>query len=268
MKVTSASLTISSPTLHTPLALPILPRDLRQFHLDDQHVAGHDRLAPFHVLGGHEIRDLIRRLGLLEHQNARHLRHGFQLQHARHDGMPGKMPLKIRLVDGDVLDADDVVAVNLHHPVHHQERRTVRQHLHDLLDVHGARLRRISGTGADDLRRRRRERLRRAQRLGHLRDNLPDHLAIRRVARLDGDQMPAHRPAQQRQVAHDVEHLVPDKFLGIPQRLGRQHRVVADDHRVFQAAALDEAVFDEMLNLLVKAKRPGVRQFPSPRFWA
>ena len=55
MKVTSASLTGSPSTVQTPLALPILPRDFGQFHVDDQHVAGHDRFAPINVIRGHEI---------------------------------------------------------------------------------------------------------------------------------------------------------------------------------------------------------------------
>ena len=169
------------------------------------------------------------------------------------------------------LNAGDFVAVNLQHAVHHQKRIAVRQNLHHLLRVHRAALRHLRQQCLPLLvilrgrNRRRRERLRGAQRLGHLRDNLPDELAIRRVARLDRDQMPANRPAQQRQIAHDVQHLVPHEFLRIPQRLGRQHRVVADDNGVLQAAALDEAVLDEVFNLLVKAKRPRVRQFLFPR---
>ncbi len=71
---------------------------------------------------------------------------------------------------------------------------------------------------------------------------------------------------EQRQVADDVEHLVPHEFIGIPQRFGGEHRVVADDHRVFQATALDEAVFNQKLDFLVKTKRARVGQFLFPRF--
>ena len=125
----------------------------------------------------------------------------------------------------------------------------------------GARFRRRRGLGR---RRRRGEGLRGHQRLAHLRRDPPDQLAIRRVARLDRDQVPAQRPAQQRQVAHDVEHLVPDEFLRIAQRLGRQHRVVANHHRVLQAAALDQAVLDQVFDLLVEAERARVRQVALP----
>ena len=45
-------------------------------------------------------------------------------------GLSGKMPLEVRLVDGDVLDADaGFVAVDVADPVDHQERIAVRQRL-------------------------------------------------------------------------------------------------------------------------------------------
>ena len=52
--------------------------------------------------------------------------------------MAGEMSLKIRLVDRDVLDADDVVAVDLRHAIHHQKRITMRQDLHHLRRVQRA----------------------------------------------------------------------------------------------------------------------------------
>ena len=58
------------------------------------------------------------------------------------------------------------------------------------------------------------------------------------------------RLAEQGQVADDVDHLVPDKFLRVPQRLGRQHRVITDDDGVLQAAAFDKAVFKKKFQLL------------------
>ena len=263
MNVTSASLTTSSPTLQTPLALPILPRAFVSSTSMISVSPGHNRFAPFHVLGGHEIGHLIRGFRLLQKQNPGDLRHRLKLQHARHDGVSGEMSLKIRLVHCDVFDADDFAAFDFQNAVHHQERRAVRQQLHDSLDVHRAALG-DQRRGRGDFRRRRGKRLRGAQRLLHLRNDMPDHFAIRRVARFDGNQMPADRPAEQRQIAHNVEHLVPHKFLGIPQRFGCQHRVVADDDGIFQAAALDEAVFDEELDFLVKTKCPCVRQFRLP----
>ena len=66
------------------------------------------------------------------------------------------------------------------------------------------------------------------------------------------------RSAHQRQVADNIEHLVADELLRIAQRLVRQHGVVTDDHGVLEAAAFDQAVLDEELDLLEKAKGPRV----------
>ena len=118
-----------------------------------------------------------------------------------------------------------------------------------------------SGAG---LRRRRRKRLRRADGLVDLLDDFSHQLHVAGVAGAHRNDVAADGPAQQRQVAHDVQHLVPHEFLAIPQRLGRQHRVVADDHGVFQAAALDQAVLEQKFNLLKKTKRPRVRQLLFP----
>ena len=188
-------------------------------------------------------------------------------------GWSGKCPGKYGSLIGDVLEGGDVVALNLQHAVHHQERIAMRKNLHHLFRIQGAALRHLlqqnvlllvlrplaggAGGGPNAC----------AMRNGLFIwvDDLPDELAIGRVAGFDRDQMPADRPAEQRQVAHDVEHLVPHEFLGITQRLGRQHGVVANDHRVFQAAALDQAVLDEILDLLVKTKRPRMGQFLFPR---
>ena len=49
--------------------------------------------------------------------------------------MSGKMPLEERLVDRDVLDADDpLLRLDLEHAIDEQEGIAVRQHLHDLFD--------------------------------------------------------------------------------------------------------------------------------------
>src|SRR5258706_244907 len=73
-------------------------------------------------------------------------------------------------------------------------------------------------------------------------------------------------PAAQRKIPHDVEHFVPDEFLGIAQRLGREHGVIANNDRVFEAAAFDEAVLEKQFDLVVKTKRACVRQFVFPGF--
>ncbi len=110
-----------------------------------------------------------------------------------------------------------------------------------------------------------REGLRRQQRALHLRGNLLAERHVRRVAGEHRHDMPDQRNAQQGEVAEDVEHLVPDEFVRVAQGLGGEHGIVADDDRVLQAAPLDEAVLDQVLDLLVEAKRAGVREFAAPR---
>ena len=77
--------------------------------------------------------------------------------------------------------------------------------------------------------------------------------------------MTANRFTEQRQIADDIQHLVPHKFLAIAQRLGRQHRVIANHHGILERTTFDKSVLEEKFNLLVKTKRPRVRKFLLPR---
>ena len=76
--------------------------------------------------------------------------------------------------------------------------------------------------------------------------------------------MPLDGAADECQVADDVEHLVADELLRIPQRLVGQHGILADDDRILETPALDQAVLDEEFDLLVEAEGPGVTQFLLP----
>src|SRR5439155_6176389 len=118
---------------------------------------------------------------------------------------------------------------------------------HDLRDVqrapfvnHFPQQGGVRGTHGPGRRRRRSEALRQDQPLAHLRRDLPRQFAVGRVARLDRDEVRQQRTSYQRQVPEQVQHFVPDKFLGIPQRLRRQHRVVPNHHGVFQAPPSDQ----------------------------
>ena len=77
---------------------------------------------------------------------------------------------------------------------------------------------------------------------------------------------PTNRAADQRKIADDIEHLVADKFVGITQRFGGEDGVVTNDHRIFKAATLNEAVFDEKLDLFEETKCSSVREFALPTF--
>ena len=141
----------------------------------------------------------------------------------------------------------------------------MRQQLHDLLDVHRAVRRTASVSGAASCPAAARTSARRAAACCICSTIFRTSSQFAAWPGRTAMMCAAQRPAQQRQVADDVQHLVPHKFLRIAQRLGRQHGVVADDDGVFQAAALDESVLDEKFDFLEKAKRPRVGQFLFPR---
>src|SRR2546430_3515065 len=61
-------------------------------------------------------------------KNARGLRHALDQKNTWHDRTLREMPLELRLVDTDILDADaKFVAPRLDHAVNHQERIAVGQ---------------------------------------------------------------------------------------------------------------------------------------------
>src|SRR5688572_23273274 len=115
-------------------------RDLAA-HLDDLDLE-HDlvtrlhRLSELDVVERHEVNDLrIRLLERAEEQHSSHLRHGLDDEYSGHDRMPGKMPLKERLVDRHVLDADHPLSFfDLENAIDEEKRISVRKHPHDLFD--------------------------------------------------------------------------------------------------------------------------------------
>src|SRR6185295_9144478 len=98
-------------------------------HVVFDHVARPDLLAELRLVDGHEID----RLRLADHtgrnaQHARRLRHTLDHQHAGEYRLAREVSLELRLVAGDVLDADrELVAAHLHDAIDHQERIAVRQ---------------------------------------------------------------------------------------------------------------------------------------------
>src|SRR5690349_11967073 len=82
-------------------------------HVHDERITGPDRFTPFHAFCCHEVSQLTPVFSLFQHENSGDLGDGFQLQYAWHDGMIREMPLKVRLVDADVLEASDLVALDL-----------------------------------------------------------------------------------------------------------------------------------------------------------
>ncbi len=88
-----------------------LPDRATPLLLSDMHhhdVAGGHGLAKARLVDAHEVDQLALKLLAqgLDDENSRRLRHGLDDQHARHDRVARKVPLELRLVDGDVLDSD------------------------------------------------------------------------------------------------------------------------------------------------------------------
>ena len=141
MAPSSASATTSPPTLASPRNHHMFLRRLMPGHVVLEHVARHDRLAELGLVDGQEVDE--RRLLLsarhrADAERARGLRHALEHQHARHHRIVGKMAEELRLVGGDVLDADAVfVAADLDDAVDQQERIAVRQRGEDFANPDG-----------------------------------------------------------------------------------------------------------------------------------
>ena len=160
-------------------------------------------------------------------------------------GCPGKCPWKNGSLIVTCLTAVIFVSPSrADDPVDHQERVAVRQQAHDLVDVERA-LAAGELAGGDE-----------RGELGVLLGERAGEFRVGRVARLDGDDVPLDAAPEQGEVADDVEHLVAHELVGEAHRLLAQHAVAAHDDGVFQAAALDEALFHERLDVLVKRERP------------
>src|SRR6266571_1083034 len=89
------------------------------------------------IVHGHKIEQLVLAVRhFLEQQQPAGLRHGFDDEHAGHDRFPRKMPLKMRFVDGPVLDADNPLQrLHFEDRIHHQKWIAMRQYLLDTVHV-------------------------------------------------------------------------------------------------------------------------------------
>ena len=79
------------------------------------------------------------------------------------------------------------------------------------------------------------------------------------------DDVALNRAAEQREVADQVEDLVPDELVAIAELV--QHAALADDDRVVERAALRQAVPAQLIDVLQEAVGPGRRELPDERFF-
>lgn len=104
--------------------------------MDVEGVAGEDGAAPFYFVGAHEVADLADILRSTEHEDGGNLGHGFELEHAGHDGVFGEVTGEERLVHGHVLQPGTlVVAFEIDDSVDEEEGVTVGEKLHDIVDI-------------------------------------------------------------------------------------------------------------------------------------
>ena len=271
-----------------------LAATLGHLDIDHQGVSRADRTPPFHILGRHEVSEFPGVLGLTHHEDAGDLGDGLQLEDSGHDGMTREMALEVGLTHGDLFDGGDLVAFDARDAIHHEEGRPMGQHLHDLHDVEGGSIAdECLGLGCRSWRRggrglgvglgrarfgfgggffdgglgRGSEGLGGLDRFPHLGEDGLGELGIGVVTGLDRDDVGVDGASDQGEVTDDIEHLVTHELLGIPEGFGGQDSVVADDDGIFEAAALDEAVFDEELDFLVEAEGPGMAEFLFPGSW-
>ena len=134
------------------------------------------------------------------------------------------------------LEADD--------PVNHQKRIAVRKDLHHFASVQ-------TGIAYWD---RARCAHRASPRL--LASERASQFRIRSMSGLYRHHVTADTPADQREIADNIEDFVPYEFVGKTQRLLAEHRLAAHDNRIFEAAALDQILIHERLDILVVNKCP------------
>ena len=224
---------------------------LGEFDLNNQGITRQHRLAELDLVRAHEVTDATTLAGRLEHQNARDLRYGFHLEHARHDGVTGEMALEERFVDRDGFLADRLeLAVEFQDAVDEQERVAVRQDLHDLVDIE-------TGFARGDVLHR------------HLlRDvvtvllvNGAGQFDVERVSGLGRDDAGLQPGRKQREIADDIEDLVTDELVLIPERFAGENGVATDDDGVLEAATLDETLLHERFHFLVEYEGAGLGDF-------
>src|ERR1035437_7094878 len=109
---------------------------LEDLHLHAQGVAGHHGAAEARVFDGHQEHQFVGAVGhIVEHQDARRLRHGFHDEHARHDRKIRKMAGELGLIGGDALDANDAVGLHLNDAVHQKKWVAMGQNGPNLVNV-------------------------------------------------------------------------------------------------------------------------------------
>ena len=126
-----------SPTEQVASAVPILPRIIfSQLNIYSQLIAWDYFVAKLYLVDTHENRRHALILGHSQHQYARSLSHGFDLQHSRHNRLTWVVALEILFVDRAILYSRKlVITPELDHPINHKHRVAVRERFDHPADV-------------------------------------------------------------------------------------------------------------------------------------
>ena len=139
MAANFASAAFCSATVTTPSKRQTLPRLQRLGHVNAHDIAGPDRPAEPAVIDRHEVNVSAFGFGTerMDDEHSRRLCHRLDDHDAGHDRHAGKVALKLGFVDRDVLYAGrGNVRDQLDNAVDQEHRVTMRNHLHDPLDVY------------------------------------------------------------------------------------------------------------------------------------
>src|SRR5262245_8037553 len=74
---------------------------------------------------------------------------------------------------------------------------------------------------------------------------------VRAMAGLDRDHVAAKRPPEKSKVTDDIKDLVPDELIRKAQWFLAQDRFASNDNRVLEAAALDQILLHQRLDVFV-----------------
>src|SRR5262249_22754463 len=145
------------------------------------------------------------------------------------------------LVDRDVLDPDDPVALETQDAVHEEQGIAVRHDLLDRVDVELDRAR-VSVPGS------------RAQEAAGLfgRGEPLDETDVRGMPRLDREEVSLSGPPQKIQVSEEIEDLVAHEFVIEAKRLLVQDSGGLHDHRVLKRPAQDHAALAELFDIALE----------------
>src|SRR6185295_1177220 len=106
---------------------------LQQLDLQDQLVAGNDRLSESRLVESAKVVELLISIReVAQKKKGTALGHGLDDEHSGHDRCAGEMTLKKLLVGGDILQTNDPLSfLDLKHAIDQQHRIAMRQEFHD-----------------------------------------------------------------------------------------------------------------------------------------